>query len=364
MDWLQGDKFRALADFSYSPHNKLKDDYDNLANTFDPANLKECNLVYTHTMYVKTLFDIIRHLGKKFIILTHSCDISVEEYGIKKLNGNGELEYKEEFTIPDNVIKWYGKNVNVNDPRVESIPIGLENSWWCKNIHKRKKMLEKLQNPRKYKNLVYMNHRIGTNPAEREDLYPMFEEKTWVTAEHGGNGHRFSHYIDNIHNHKFVISPEGNGMDTHRTWECLYMGTIPIEKRNINNQFYADLPICFVDDWKQVTKAFLDREYKRIKAAEWNMKKLAFGYWGDRIRTYADFVNTVNGKKDSGWSTHQAVLFDAARRTYKPVLELGAGNFSTPQLHNRLAARAVKMLTVESDKKWLSKVHGFEIRFT
>ena len=61
MDWLQGDKFRDLADFSYSPHNKLRDDYDNLVNTFNPVELKSCNLVYTHTMYVGMLFNIIKH---------------------------------------------------------------------------------------------------------------------------------------------------------------------------------------------------------------------------------------------------------------------------------------------------------------
>jgi hypothetical protein len=62
------------------------------------------------------------------------------------------------------------------------------------------------------------------------------------------------------------------------------MGTIPIEKRNINNQFYTDLPICFVDSWDQVTEDFLLAEYERIKAATWNMDKLKFSYWSNKIK--------------------------------------------------------------------------------
>ena len=357
MDWIQGDKFRGLADFSYSPYNKLPDDYDNLDNTFNPAELKPCNLVYTHTMYVGMLLNIIKHLGKKFIIMTHSCDISIEKYGTRRLDGKGTLSCTEEFTIPDNVIKWYGKNVNAIDPRIESIPIGLENDWWCKKIKKKKKMLEKLQEPRKIKNLVYMNHKIGTNPDKREMLYSMFESKPWVTADRDSNGHRFSLYIDNVYNHKFVLSPEGNGMDTHRTWECLYMGTIPIEKRNINNQFYADFPICFVDDWKQVTKTFLEREYTRIKKISWDREKLGFEYWKNKIRTHTDFVNFMNSgpKVHSGYATHQMVLLDTLKRVNKPVLELGSGEYSTVQIHNALKNTFIKILTIEADKKWLEK---------
>ncbi len=357
MDWIQGDKFRNLADVSYSPQNKLRDDYDNLANTFNPSALKSCNLVYTHTMYVGMLFNIIRHFGKKFIIMTHSCDISIEDYGMRRPDGNGKLSSTEKFTIPDNVIMWYGKNINVVEPRVESIPIGLENDWWCKKIQKKKKMLAKLQEPRNIKNLVYLNHKIATNSSKRDILYQMFEGKFWVTTDRGSNGHRFEEFIDNIYNHKFVLSPEGNGIDTHRTWECLYMGTIPIEKRNINNQFYTDLPICFVDDWKQVTKAFLEKEYVRIKKASWNMEKIAFEYWKSKICIHADFVNLMNSgpTAGAGYATHQLVLLDAVQRTNKSVLELGAGGHSTAQIHNALKNQGIKFLTVESNKEWLSK---------
>lgn len=270
IDWIQGEKFIKLADFIYSPKYKLPDDYDRLYNTFNLFNLKNINIVYTHTFYVKQLFQIIAELDKKFIIITHNSVINIDK----------------SFIITKNVIKWYSKNVNVNNFKIESIPLGLENNRWFIQIHKKEKMIELLNQSKKIKNLVYMNHNIKTNPDKRKELYQIFKRKSWVTIDHGSNGYKFDKYIDNVYNHKFVICPEGNGMDTVRTWECLYMETIPIEKRNINNQFYTDLPICFVDDWKEITEDFLENEYIRIKQFIWNMKKLSFEYWKNKILSY------------------------------------------------------------------------------
>jgi hypothetical protein len=40
-----------------------------------------------------------------------------------------------------------------------------------------------------------------------------------------------------------------------------------------------DLPILFVDDWKEVTQDRLLAEQKRIESTSWNMEKLKVGYW-------------------------------------------------------------------------------------
>ena len=287
MDWIQGEKFKGIVDFTYSPEHKLPDDYDNLPNTFDLALLKDKNIVYTHIGYVKQLFDVIEGIDKKFIVVTHSCDCSIETYGIRRPDGARKTQNVYLFNIPDeipaNVIKWYSKNVNVADPRVESIPTGLENDRWFAGIRKKEKMLEKIKQPRVIRNLAYINLTIRTNPDERQVIYNLFGGERWTTTEHGTNGKEFDRYLDNIYNHKFVFSPGGNGMDSHRKWECLYVGTIPIDKRSIDNQFYQDLPICFVDDWKDITEDFLLKEYDRIKSGVWNMDKLNFEYWKDKI---------------------------------------------------------------------------------
>jgi hypothetical protein len=263
--FITGEKFKSIADYIYTPSVKYEHDYNDFGNTFHPLYIKDGDIIYTHTMFVKQLFLVVRNIDKKLTIVSHNCDTAVDS----------------SFIIPANVVKWYSQNVNITDPRVESLPIGLENSRWFPEVRKKEKILAKLNDPREYRNLVYMSHNIATNPDERLRLYQLYQNEPWVTSKSSGG---FDQYLDNIYNHKFVICPEGNGIDTHRTWECLYVGTIPIEKRNLNNRFYTDLPICFVDNWEDLTPEFLESEFIRIKSGKWNMEKLTFEYWKNRIR--------------------------------------------------------------------------------
>jgi hypothetical protein len=73
-------------------------------------------------------------------------------------------------------------------------------------------------------------------------------------------------------------------MGTHREWETLYMGNIPIMKRDLNMIHYeGKLPILLVNDWKDVTEDFLNLQYDLIKAKQWNEEMLTFTYWKNKI---------------------------------------------------------------------------------
>ena len=182
------------------------------------------------------------------------------------------------------MLKWHSQNVNVNSSTVESIPIGLENDRWFVKDRKREKMKDRLSQAKGCRNWVYMNFNVSTNPKARQPVHDLFKNSRFVTVDMHENGFNFDKYLDNIYHHRFVICPKGNGMDTHRTWESLYMNTIPIEKRNTNNQFYKNLPICFVDSWDEITEEFLEREYIRIKSSQWKTEMLTFEYWKNKIR--------------------------------------------------------------------------------
>lgn len=269
VDWIQGERFREVADFTYTPSVIHSDDYTKYPNTFRPSELKEgINCIYTHTVYVKQLFNILKHLKGEFVVISHNGDVNIDN----------------SFEVPGNVVRWFSQNVNHHHPRLQSLPIGLENNMWMRRFDKRGIMNEQWKKNRKYKNLLYLNHNVKTNPKERQKPYDLFALQKWCTAERGQNGMNPSKYFANLYNHKFVCCPEGNGIDTHRTWETLYMGSIPIEKRNVNNSFYQDLPICFVNSWEEVTEEFLLKEWDRIKETDWDLGKLNLEYWKTQIR--------------------------------------------------------------------------------
>jgi len=277
MDWIQGDKFIGLADYTFAPPKRRNDDYDHLPNTLVASKLKDRDVIYTHTIYIKELFETIAGIDKKLIVISHNGDVNID------------------FSPPDNVIMWYTQNVNIIHDRVKSIPIGLENDRWFSDVHKKEKMMAKLQQPRNTRNLVYMNYNIATNPAKREKVYHLLKNKDWVTCDMRANGQDFDNYLDNIYNHKFVICPEGNGIDTHRVWECLYMGTIPITEDNITRDLlYSYFPTATLpwewgcsDNWRDLTKDYLENEFRQIEEIKSYFdgvrSLLTFEYWKNKI---------------------------------------------------------------------------------
>jgi len=283
MTWIQGNMFKSLTKWHYAParlytggdwdviNNIPFTDYRYLKNTVDFKELKDGDIIYTHTFYAKQLFEKLEKLAPTFFkVVTHNCDTPAD------------------FPPPDNVM-WFTTNVAIryNGPtfgfgsNIQSIPIGIENDFWLKD--KKKIMESKLKNPKKYKSLVYCNHNIKTNTQKRQKPYEVLRGAKYATVHVGANGTGFDNYIDNVYNHPFVVCPEGNGIDTHRIWECLYMNTFPIVLRNINNSYYTDLPILFLDSWEEMSEKFLFDSFMEMSRKEWNMDKLNFEYWKDVI---------------------------------------------------------------------------------
>ena len=58
-------------------------------------------------------------------------------------------------------------------------------------------------------------------------------------------------YFIELKKHKYAICPRGNGLDTHRLWECFYLDVIPImlkrDSPNIDN-----LPIIYLENWDEL----------------------------------------------------------------------------------------------------------------
>ena len=74
---------------------------------------------------------------------------------------------------------------------------------------------------------------------------------------------------------KFVISPEGNGVDTHRHWESLYCGAIPIIERNTNMENkLKDLPVLYTTDYSEINDTYLNNVYEKMLHTKYNFGRL------------------------------------------------------------------------------------------
>ena len=87
-------------------------------------------------------------------------------------------------------------------------------------------------------------------------------------------------YFKELPNNKFVISPEGNGIDCHRHYEALMSGSIPICEYNKKiEKKYENLPILYTKDYSEINEEYLNKKYNEMLKKEYNFEKLFFFYF-------------------------------------------------------------------------------------
>ena len=96
---------------------------------------------------------------------------------------------------------------------------------------------------------IYMSFKASTNYSERQLCYEALQYKIpfLPLVNFQDNLRRMAEY-------KYCICPDGNGADTHRIWEALYLGVVPIltESTFSNNLRRLGFPCILVESWEKL----------------------------------------------------------------------------------------------------------------
>lgn len=110
-------------------------------------------------------------------------------------------------------------------------------------------------------------------------------------------------YFETLPNYKFVISPEGNGIDCHRHYEALMAGCIPIiEENELIKEKYKGCPILYTKDYSEITKEYLEEKYKIMIDTEYDFSCLLLSSYSEDIQKQIKengnyWANRLTGKK-------------------------------------------------------------------
>lgn len=231
------------------------------------------------------------------------------------------LTNNSDWTIPDDVSKeaeillthpllthWFAQNCVLDDPKLTRIPIGLDyhtlapkqkpiflwskpetHPWGVKvpPIEQEHSLLLKkqfslpfqLRDLKAYANFQFlMTTRYGKadrveclNTVPKELVF--YEPKKCIRDTCWSNMVKYA----------FVLSPQGNGMDCHRTWEALCLGCIPIIKTSGLDPLFEELPVWIVKDWSEVTLENMKQIIEEYKDKPFNYEKLTLKYWQKEI---------------------------------------------------------------------------------
>ena len=262
-DFLSGYNFAKNSDVIFSETISNR----GIAHTYinESFELDDGDILFCKIDHVNLLFDTIREEEefKNIKLITHEGDYSVDEAIFLKK--------------PKCISKWYAQNVNYNHPDLIPIPIGLANDY-CPITLKIDNLLRE-GTPEK---LLYINHRVETYPEDRKWIYDYFKTSDWCTVD--SPNLTLDEYKKQLDNHKFIICPRGNGIDTHRLWESLYHGIIPIVENRIYCKCLEDLPVLIVDSFKNINEEFLNNKFQEFSNKNFNMEKLKIDWWIQKIK--------------------------------------------------------------------------------
>jgi len=258
-----------------------------------PDTIKDGNSIYICSSALSDFVHrILPSIRAKFVLVTGDSDSSIPESSLSSLDFDG-------FINDPRLLAWFSQNLVYSPkdhPKLQFLPIGLDYHTMANND-------------------MYWGPR--TSPKMQEDellavakkAYPLskripFAYTTFHFAIHRGSRWQAYHEIppDLVYyepnqisrleswtrqiEYAFVVSPPGEGLDCHRTWEALCLGCIPIMISTPLDTMFDGLPVLIVKSWSHVTRELLDKTLSDYAAREWCLDKLQLKYWVDKIHSY------------------------------------------------------------------------------
>lgn len=230
--FVSGDTFRALAD--------LVVDETGLEGRWVPGGTAFCATKYADQLLEASRDPDVSSACRSMSVVVHNGDIPPTLDALVRL--------RERFG------RVFSVNVTADmaSAGVVQVPIGLENLHWANNgrleffdppfaADATRPLAERL-------NTVLASFNVRTNEAERIPLRQL-SQAAGCTWREPGDG--VAEYVAKVRDSVYVLSPRGNGLDCHRTWEAIYLGAIPVVTRGTLTSDLTDgLPVLVVDNWE------------------------------------------------------------------------------------------------------------------
>ena len=219
------------------------------------------------------------------------------------VTGNEDTTIPNDISIKANeilsspyLIHWFSQNLDSNNPKLTAIPIGLDyhsvnnengSEWGPKeSALNQEKFIVDLEKPYfdKRELLIYCNFkntiRGRYGEKDRRDALDQIPDNLLIIEE---SVIKRKETFKKMASYSFVVSPLGNGLDCHRTWEALILGCIPIVKTSSLDALYNELPVLIVNEWYDVNTELLQNTINKFKTMDFNYEKLTLKYWMDKI---------------------------------------------------------------------------------
>ncbi len=245
-------------------------DFSQEFNASAYQNIKAGEIVWVKGKFIKSFFyEVFPCIKEPFVLVTGDSTISLPK----------EIESDEIQKILDKelLVHWFAQNCdqeNSNIIKVTPLPLGIDfhsqyeqTSWRFKQIASPKEqelllLATRDAAPKNKQNLAYADFQFNnsTRLLKKRD-HKIKKDRNEIIQQLQGNpavkfqAKRLSRDIlwKEMAKYDFIISPHGSGLDCHRTWEALVLGSYVIVEKSVLDPLYQGLPVKILDDYQEIT---------------------------------------------------------------------------------------------------------------
>jgi hypothetical protein len=216
--YLSGDFFSQNSDFVYRPHRFRF--VDRRLSKISKAKVIFCPSHFLEDLLIEYGSEI-----RASILILGNSDRNFTSVG---------------FNLPTSIKRVYAQNLEVQDSLWRVMPIGLENRRLGRNIFVNFRILPTIKRRQKVLCGPFSNTHSERVEIAKLDYSRFSSEKIeeYISAPK---------YRELLSKYQFVLCPRGNGVDTHRFWEVIYSGGVPIVKKSSWTQLIKDEGIFFLE---------------------------------------------------------------------------------------------------------------------
>ena len=217
-----------------------------------PLNFSYLSARHGDTVFLNLDFvqNFTRHfvlgIRKKFILV---CQNSDREFNAQRL-----------AQLRPYALHIYSINCVIQDPMVTAVPIGFGD--WSLDFlpaHPKDPVERTIE--------IYSAFTTTTNPAARKPCADAMKKDPRAVIELTPYRHAF---YEQLRRSKYVVCPQGEGHDTHRIYESLYFGAIPVVlSPNPLDAMYEGWPLKRVTSWEQME---FNYEEDTLRLQEWRTR--------------------------------------------------------------------------------------------
>lgn len=228
-----------------------------------------------------------------FTLVTGDSDTPINNHLIQH-------EPIQKILTNSNLIKWFAQNMVADHPKLHQLPIGMDyHTMWERPgiwglvqqspLAQEHALRTTLSNSPDFHDrflVGYCNWHFAINRGDRKECLEKIDKSICFIEQNPlprlSSWQRQAQCM-------FVISPEGAGIDCHRTWEALLLGCVPVLKRSKFTELFNQLPVVVLDDWAEFNPSHMTRHIVRLNSEKFDFSSLFLRFWQENIRGMSRF---------------------------------------------------------------------------